>query len=77
MISLGELLLRGIEGGYIRKDIQVLPTIFFLWSGISETIRFADQKQKYFQMRLGMTKTEYMDYSFHMLLRSIRGEVEI
>ncbi len=68
-----ELLLRGIESGYIRKDIQVLPTIFCLWAGISETVRFADQKQKYFQMRLGMTKAEYMDYSFHMLLRSIRG----
>ncbi len=68
-----ELLVRGIEIGYIRKDIQVLPTIFFLWSEISEIIRFADQKQKYFQMRLGMTKAEYMDYCFHMLLRSIKG----
>jgi hypothetical protein len=72
-----ELLVRGIEIGYIRKDIQVLPTIFFLWSEISEIIRFADQKQKYFQMRLGMTKAEYMDYCFHMLLRSITGEVRV
>ena len=68
-----ELLLEGIESGYIRKDIQVLPTIFYLWSVISETVRFADQKLKYFQMRLGMTKAEYMDHSFHMLLRSIKG----
>lgn len=67
------LLLRGVESGYLRKNIQVLPTIFFLWSGISEIVRFADQKQKYFQMRLGMTKAEYMDYCFHMLLGSIKG----
>ncbi len=72
-----ELLRRGIDSCYIRKDIQVLPTIFCLWAGISETVRFADRKQKYFQMRLGMTKTEYMDYSFRMLLRSIRGEVDL
>jgi AcrR family transcriptional regulator len=72
-----ELLERGIERGYIRKDIQVLPTIFCLWASISETVRFADQKQKYFKMRLGMTKAEYMEYSFHMILRSIKGEKKL
>ncbi len=69
---LEELMIRGIDRGFIRKDIKIVPTIFCLWASISETIRFAEQKQKYFERRLGMTKAEYMEYGFNLLLNSIR-----
>lgn len=63
---------KGIEEEYVRPDIEIIPTIFYLWSGISEVIRFADMKKEYLKMRLGIEKEDYMQYGFDMLLKSIR-----
>lgn len=65
------LLQKGIKNNVIREDIQTLPTVLYLWSGISETIRFANKKQEYLSMRLNMSVKEYMEYGFLMLLKSI------
>lgn len=65
------LLQKGIENKYIREDIKVLPTVLYLWSEIGETIRFAHKKQEYLKIRLHMSVSEYMDYGFSMLLKSI------
>jgi AcrR family transcriptional regulator len=65
------LLQKGIENGFIRADIAMIPTVLYLWSGISETIRFANRKQEYLNMRLKMNKKDYMEYGFRMLLKSI------
>ncbi len=65
------LLQKGIEGGFIRDDIDLLPTVLYLWSGISETIRFANKKRGYLEMILNMKAMEYMEYGFMMLLKSI------
>lgn len=66
-----QLIQRGIECNIIRDDIQILPTVFYLWSGISEIIRFANQKQFYMEMQKGIQKEDYMDYAFKLLLHSI------
>lgn len=63
---------KGIEEGAIRADIQIIPTVFFLWSGISQIIQFADEKQEYFKLRLGMEREQYREYAFHLLFDSIR-----
>jgi AcrR family transcriptional regulator len=65
------LLQKGIDSGYIREDLEIIPTVFYLWSGISETIRFADRKQEYLKLRLNMKKSDYMEYGFKLLLKSI------
>lgn len=69
---IGRFLKVGIESGYIRKDIEIIPTVFYLWSMISETIRFANNKQEYFKLRLGMEKSDYMDHGFCLILKSIK-----
>ena len=69
--SVEELLRKGVECDFIRKDIELLPTVIYLWSGISETIHFAIKKQEYLKIRLNMTTAEYMEYGFQMLLNSI------
>lgn len=69
--SIQSLLEKGIEQGCIREDIEILPTIFYLWSSINQIIRFAIQKQDYLMKRLNMTKEAYMSYSFTTLLKSI------
>lgn len=65
------LLQKGIESNFIRDDIELVPTVLYLWSGISETIRFANRKQEYLKMRLDMQIMDYTEYGFKMLLKSI------
>lgn len=65
------LLQKGIDSSFIRNDIEVLPTVFYLWSGISEIINFANRKQEYLKMRLNMEKSDYTEYGFKLLLKSI------
>ncbi len=66
------ILEKGMEAGYIRTDIAIIPTVLFLWSEISQTISLANKKQEYLEMRLQMKKEDYMQYGFDMILRSIR-----
>lgn len=68
------LLEKGIKSGYLKSDIQIFPTALYLWSGISETIRFANEKQEYLKFRMGMEKEEYMQYCFNLILKSIRRD---
>lgn len=65
------LIQRGIDCGIIRDDVQISPTVFYMWSGISEIIRFANQKQFYIENQKGITKEDYMNYAFELLLHSI------
>lgn len=67
------LLNKGVDCGFIRNDIELIPTVLYLWSGIGETIRFAMRKEEYMKLRLGMSSTDYMDYGFKLLLKSIRN----
>lgn len=69
--AIEEILKKGISQKKIRDDIQIIPTVFYLWSGISQIIGFAQKKEQYFMFRLGMTKKEYMEYAFELLIQSI------
>jgi len=67
------LLKSAVEKKEVRGDIAIYPAVFYLWSGISQVIRFATEKEKYFQFRWGMKKEEYMEYGFGLLLDSVKG----
>jgi len=69
--AIGFLLQKGIEQGCIRSDINIIETVFIFWAGISGVIRMAIQKEKYLTKFLGVTKNEFMHYSFELLLKSI------
>lgn len=62
---------KGIEQGYLRSDIKIVETVFYLWSSISQVILFANKKRMYFKMRLGIEEEEYMNYAFGLILKSI------
>lgn len=66
-----KLLQFGIDHQFIRKDIELIPTVFYLWFGISGIILLAQRKKKYLEIRMGLSLEEYSNYSFKMLLRSI------
>lgn len=69
-----ELLRAGINSGFVQKEIALIPTVLYLWSSISGTILFANQKKEYLQMRLEINIDEYLKYSFRMILKSIKNE---
>jgi len=68
---IGALLKSGIEHNYLREDLELIPTVFYLWSSISGIILLANQKQKYLEIRAGMDKAMFLNYSFKTLLQSI------
>lgn len=63
-----------IKEGIVKSQIQILPTVSYLWSGISTIISFAVKKQKYIKQQFGMEKQAYRDYAFRLLLNSILVE---
>lgn len=65
------LLKRGQKEGVVKKDLNLIFTSMFFWSGLSEIIRFSGQKEDYFKKRMKMEREDYMEYGFELLLRSI------
>lgn len=68
---IGSWLEEGINQGYVRNDIKVIETSFVLWAGISGAIRLANEKELYFTKYLHISRQEFLNYSFELLLKSI------
>lgn len=66
-----ELLKKGINDGFVRKNINLYVAVFHLWSSIGQTILFSYSKQKYIENQFHMTRHEYMEQGFHLIIRSI------
>jgi AcrR family transcriptional regulator len=66
-----KLLERGINSGYLRKDINPLQTAFTLWSSICGVISMANNKEIYLLKGLNMNKQDFLDNSFEMLFQAI------
>jgi AcrR family transcriptional regulator len=68
---IGSMLEEGIKQGIIRSDIHIIETVFILWAGISGVIKMAVEKEKYLSKFFGITKEDFLKYSFETLLKSI------
>lgn len=68
---IGSLLEKGIKMGYVRGDINIIETVFILWAGISGAIKMSVEKEKYLSKYWGITRSEFLKYSFETLFRSI------
>ena len=66
-----DFLQQGIEGGEIRSDIEVLPTIFSFWGMLSGLIQMAANKEAYIGQQMEKTKMEFLNYGFDMMYDSI------
>lgn len=71
--KLNEFIISGIETGEFRDDIKILPTIFNFWGMLSGIIQLASNKEEYIKISMGMTKKEFLEYSFEMLYLSIKN----
>lgn len=68
---LAVFLQKGMETGKIRRDIQILPTIFSFWGMTSGLIQIATNKEEYIVKQMGISKEEFLSYGFDTLYRSI------
>lgn len=64
----------GIQQRIFRPDLQIKPMVFIFWSSLSGIIHMAYKKQKYIEQAMGVTKQDFLKYSFDTLLRSILME---
>lgn len=62
----------GMKHGDLRQDIQILPTIFIIWSMLAGLILTAENKEAYIRKEMGMTKQEFLRQGFESLYYSIK-----
>lgn len=67
-----EMLIRGMEAGCLRAELDPISAVFTLWASLCGIIRMAEQKEKYFRDKLRLSKQKYLDNSFRMLLNSMK-----
>ncbi|MBS6952126.1 MAG: TetR/AcrR family transcriptional regulator [Enterocloster asparagiformis] len=72
--DIAALLEEGIRRGEFRRDLQILPTVFALWAGLSGLIRMASDKEAYISAVMKRSKREFLDYGYHMLYRMIAAK---
>lgn len=69
--AIGRLLEKGIDAKYIRKDLELRPTIMYVWSAISGIIQVAERNRGELDVRLNMNKEEYLRFSFKTFYESL------
>ena len=71
--KLKEFLISGMEKGDLRKDLEILPTIFHFWGMLSGLIQLASSKEEYIQRSMGLSKLQFLEYGFDMLYHSVQN----
>ena len=71
-----EFLLSGMDKGDLRADLKIMPVIFNFWGMLSGLIQLAANKEEYIKKAMGLSKTQFLEYGFHMLYCSISNEGE-
>lgn len=69
--KISDFLLDGIKSGDLRADLEIMPTIFNFWGMLSGIIQLAANKEEYIKKAMGLSKSEFLNYGFSMLYRSI------
>lgn len=71
-----EFLRSGMGKGDLRADLKIMPVIFNFWGMLSGLIQLAANKEEYIKKAMGLSKTQFLEYGFHMLYCSISNEGE-
>ena len=61
----------GIEKGDLKDNLEIEPTFFSFWGMLAGVIQLASSKEKYIESTMGLTKEQFLQYSFDMLYSSI------
>ncbi|MBE5943430.1 MAG: TetR/AcrR family transcriptional regulator [Lachnospiraceae bacterium] len=65
------LLEKGLRHKFIRTDLEIQPTVLYMWSAISGIIQVAERHREGLDLRLNMNKEEYLRYSFKTFYESL------
>lgn len=72
-VLIEKLLKKGLKCNALRQDLELRPTVLYIWSAISGIIQVADRKKDVLDDRLKMNKEEYLRYSFRTFYESLVG----
>lgn len=68
---IGILLEKGMSGHELRTDLEIQPTVLYVWSAISGIIQVAERQRGELDARLNMNKEEYLRFSFRTFYESL------
>lgn len=69
-----DFLISGIEKGDLCNDLEIMPTILNFWGMLSGLIQLAANKEEYIRNSMALSKSQFLEYGFHMLYCSIAKE---
>ncbi len=69
--KLKQFLLSGMEKGDLRRDLEIMPSIFNFWGMLSGIIQLAANKEEYIKQSMGLSKEKFMEYGFSLVYDSI------
>lgn len=68
---IAQLLEKGQQSKILRDDLEIQPTVLYIWSAISGIIQVAEQKKDLIHRHFRMNKEEYLRYSFRTFYESL------
>ena len=61
-----------VAAGQVRAEIDPVRAGFVYWSSIGGLISIASNKEAYFQKRFGISREEFLQYGFTLLLAAVK-----
>lgn len=72
--EIGSWITSGIHDGYVKEDIDIFPTIMWFWANLCGIIKIASTKESFIVKKSTLSKKDFLDYSFKLLLNSVLKE---
>lgn len=72
--EVGAFIATGISEGYLKEDLDIFQTIMWFWGSLTGLIKVAVSKQDFIHKCSTLTKNDFLDYSFKLLLSSVLKE---
>ena len=65
------LLVKGQKTKVLKEDLEIGPTVLYIWSSLSGIIQISERKKKEIAKNMGMTIEEYRRFAFRTLYSSL------
>lgn len=64
---IAELIIKGQKTKVLKDDLELKPTVLYLWSALSGIIQISERKKREISKDMGMTIEEYRRFAFRTL----------
>lgn len=69
----GGLLREGAAQGEVNASLDIPGTVLLFWGSLCGMIRMAGAKERYIRLSLGLSRREFLERGFSLLLDSLKG----